>query len=259
MEFLSVEAFQASPLSFFGYNFRHMPEQAKKENLLINLIFNIAAPVLILSKLSTEEHLGPVLGLILALAFPLGYFIWDYIRRRETNLVSVIGFVSVLLTGGLGLLKVSNFWFAVKEAAVPTVIGTVLFFSLKSEKSLMKTLFFNEQVINVPKINAALDERGTRSDFDQLFYRCGVWISLSFLLSAVLNYFLARYLLQSPPGTPEFNAELARMNLLSWPVIVLPSMVITLFAFWKLFSGISKLSGLEMEEVVHTKSSAKGN
>jgi hypothetical protein len=41
-----------------------------------------------------------------------------------------------------------------------------------------------------------------------------------------LNFGLARYLPRSTPGTPEFNAELGKMNGLSLPVIMLPTMVV---------------------------------
>jgi hypothetical protein len=69
------------------------------------------------------------------------------------------------------------------------------------------------------------------------------------LLSAVLNFGLARYLLKSAAGTPQFNAELAKMHVLSWPVIVLPSLAMTLFALWRLLSGLKALTGLSMDEI----------
>jgi hypothetical protein len=90
-----------------------------KENPLINLLFNIVLPALILSKLSSETRLGPFWGFIVALSIPLLYGIYDFAKRSKTNLISVLGFISILLTGGLGLLKVDGFWFAVKEAAIP--------------------------------------------------------------------------------------------------------------------------------------------
>jgi hypothetical protein len=55
--------------------------------------------------------------------------------------------------------------------------------------------------------------------------------------------------LKSPPGTPEFNAELGRMHVLSWPVIVLPSMVVMMLAFWKLISGLKELTGLTTDDI----------
>lgn len=221
----------------------------KQENLLLNLICNLVLPALVLSKLSAPERLGPVNGLIVALAFPLAYGVWDYVQRRQANFISIIGFVSVLLTGGLGLLHMDGLWFAVKEAAVPTVIGIAVLVSLKTKKPLVHTMLYNPQVIDVPKVDAALAERQTRLGFARLLVTSSYLLTISFLLSAVLNFALARYLLKSPSGTPEFNAELAKMHLLSWPVIVLPSLAMTLFALWRLLSGLKNLTGLSMDEI----------
>ena len=79
----------------------------------------------------------------------------------------------------------------------------------------------------------------------------------SFVLSALLNFGLARYMLTSPAGTPEFNAQLGRMNVLSWPVIVLPSMVVTMIIFWQLMSGIKRLTGLGLEEIMRIEQPKK--
>jgi len=140
-------------------------------------------------------------------------------------------------------------WFAVKEAAVPSVIGIAVLVSLKTKKPLVHTMLYNPQVIDVPKVDAALAERQTRHGFDRLLVTSSYLLTISFLLSAVLNFGLARYLLKSPTGTPEFNAELAKMHLLSWPVIVLPSLAMTLLALWRLLSGLKNLTGLSMDEI----------
>ena len=223
----------------------------KRENLLLTLACNILIPSLILTKLSTPERLGPEKGLIVALAFPLVYGVWDFARRRQTNFVSVIGFISVLLTGGLGLMQVDGLWFAVKEAAVPAVIGFAVWASMYSRRPLVRQFLFNEQVIDVPRVEAALDARGNRARFEVLLANASYWLVASFLVSAALNFALARWLLRSPAGSPEFNAELGRMNLLSWPVIVVPTMAMSLFALWRLLSGITHLSGLKFEDVFH--------
>lgn len=228
-----------------------MPPPAKRENLLVNLLFNIAIPSLILAKASTPERLGPVWGLVIALAFPLGYGIWDFVQRREANFISIIGFASVLLTGGLGLMQVDRFWFAVKEAAVPSIIGLAVWASMFTRRPLVRQFLFNDQAFDTTKIEGALNERGNLETFNTLLKSSTYLLVVSFALSAVLNFVLARWLLQSPTGTPEFNAELGKMNALSWPVIVVPTMIITVFALWRLISGIKRLSGLEFEEMVH--------
>jgi hypothetical protein len=228
-----------------------MPPPAKRENLLVNLLFNIAIPSLILAKASTPELLGPVVGLVVALAFPISYGIWDFVQRKQANFISIIGFASVLLTGGLGLMQVDNFWFAVKEAAVPSIIGLAVWASMYTSRPLVRQFLFNEQAFDTVKIETSLDARNNRRKFDVLLSSSTYWLLASFSLSAVLNFVLARWLLKSPTGTPEFNAELGKMNVLSWPVIVIPTMIITVFALWRLISGIKRLTGLTFEEMMH--------
>jgi len=250
----------------------------KRENLLLSLVCNIALPALILAKLSTPERLGPALALVAAIGFPLGYGLWDFAQRRSANFVSIIGLASALLTGGLGLLHVDGFWFAVKEAAMPALIATCIWASQHSRRPLVRQFLYNEQVIDVARVDAALDApaqaaaptghipsaarasrhsfattRDARAEFERLLRRAGHWLTGSFLLSAALNFALARWLLKSPSGSPEFNAELAKMNLLSWPVIALPSTAIMLLVLWRLLRGITQLTGLPLDAIFHSK------
>jgi len=225
------------------------PAQPKPENLLVNLLCNVALPAIIMAQLSKENRLGPAWGLVVALAFPVGYGIYDFVARRKTNLLSVLGFVGVLLSGVLGLLKLDGRWFAIKDAAIPTLIGLLLLLTMRAREPLVKTLFFNDSVMDVPRVEAALRARGAEAGFAALMRQCTILVSLSFFASAVLAYVLARWLLTSPGGTPEFNAQLAKMHWLSWPVIVIPSMAMLMVSFWRLFAGLSKLTGLTTDEV----------
>ena len=86
---------------------------------------------------------------------------------------------------------------------------------------------------------------------EQLLRNASYLLVASFAFSAVLNFVLARWLLVSPAGSEAFNAELAQMNLLSWPIIALPSMAISMFALWRLIKGVSSLSGLPLEQIFH--------
>ncbi|MFM9081211.1 MAG: VC0807 family protein [Opitutaceae bacterium] len=208
-------------------------------------------PTLVLTKFSGEDRLGPMWGMVVALAFPFGYGVVDVIRRRKTNFFSIVGILSVLLTGGLNQLKADVFWFAVKEAAVPTLFGIAVVWSGRTKRPLVRELLWNEQVIDTARVDAVLTERNQHAAFERLLAQATNGLAVSFLLSAVLNYGLARYLLKSPPGTEAFNAELGRMNLLSWPVIVLPYMVVTMFVLWRLLNGFTQLTGLQLEEVFH--------
>ena len=225
----------------------------KPENFFLNLVCNVALPTLMLTKFSTEKWLGPLWGLVIALAFPVGYGLYDFAVRKKANTLSILGFVSVLLSGGMGLFKADGFWFAVKDAVLPTCIGLFVLFSMRTKTPLLREMIFNEQIVDVPRVEAALAERSNRAAFEALMRRSSIWLAVSFIATAPVNFALARYILRSPPGTPEFNAELGRMHLIVWPVIVVPSMIALMIIFWKLLNGLAQLSGLTTDEIMKTE------
>jgi len=69
---------------------------------LIDMAVSIVIPSIILMKLSGEHRLGADGALVLALAFPLGWGLWELVRYRKFNWIALLGLVSVLLTGGIG-------------------------------------------------------------------------------------------------------------------------------------------------------------
>jgi hypothetical protein len=223
----------------------------KRENLFINLGCNVALPSIILHWGSKAPWLGPKWALVLALVFPVAYSIYDFVVRKKFNFISALGFVSVLLTGTFALMHLDAFWFAIKEAAVPAAIGLVVLVSMGTRWPLVREMLYNPQVIDVDRIDAVLAERNARPAFDKLLRDASYLLTLSFFVSAVLNYALARYLLKSPSGSEAFNSELAKMNLWSWPVIVLPSMAMTMIALGRLLGGLRRVTGLQLEELMH--------
>jgi hypothetical protein len=224
----------------------------RRENLLLSLGINIAIPAFILMKLSGENALGPVGGLVVALAFPLTYGLVDFARRHEWNIVSILGFVSVLLTGGIGLLQLDPKWIAVKEAAVPAVIGIAVVLSLRTRYPIVRTFLYNDKIIRTQDVNEALERRGTRLAFEQTLVNASWMLAASFFVSSVLNFVLAKLIVKSQPGTTAFNEELGRMTALSYPVIVVPSMIIMIAALWYLFYRIKLLTDLDMEQILKT-------
>ena len=87
-----------------------------KPNPLLEIAVTIIAPAVVLMQFSASTSLGPMRALLLGLAFPLGWGLWDGWRRHKLNWLAVLGVVSTLLTGGIGLLALDAKWLAVKEA-----------------------------------------------------------------------------------------------------------------------------------------------
>lgn len=221
----------------------------RQENPWLSLIVNIAIPAVILMKFSTEETLGPVGGLVAALAFPLTWGIVDLVRDRRWNFISILGVISILLTGGIGLLELDPKWVAVKEAAVPGIIGLAVVLSLKTPYPVVRSLLYNERVIQVDKVEAALDAHGSRSEFERSLVTASWLLAASFFLSSILNFVLAKIVVRSPAGTTAFNEELGRMTALSYPVIVIPSMAMMMIALWYLFKSIRRHTDLGVEDI----------
>lgn len=228
--------------------------QQKQGGFLPNLVFNIILPTLILSKLSTDDMLGPTLGIIVALAFPIGYGLWDLKNSGKVNALSILGIVSVFLTGGMSLLELDPAYIAIKEATIPGIIGIAVLVSQKTSYPLVRTFVLNDQIINMPVLNEALEKQGKKQEFEQKVNFSSVIVASSFFLSSALNYLLAKWILVSPPGTTAYNEELGKMTALSYPVIVIPSMILLLGAIWYLFAQMKKLTGQDIETFINDPS-----
>ena len=226
-----------------------------KESLLLNLACNVILPGLVLSKLSQPQRLGPLWALVAALALPLGYGLWDWMKRRQWNMFSTLGIAGTLATGGMSLgthfgwWQATALWFAIKEAAIPLLIGLSIPLTLRSKTPLVKTLLYNDQLMDTAKVAEELRHRKAEASFERLLREASWLLSLSFFLSSALNFFLAIWLLKAVPNSPEWNEQLGRMNWLSWPVIVIPSTGMMMWALFRLMNGIQRLTGLPQEQL----------
>jgi len=190
------------------------------------------------------------MALIVALAFPIGYGLYELTFNKKRNLMALLGVVSVLLTGGIGLLKIDAQWLAVKEAAIPLCIGIGVLVANKLGFPLIRKLLFNPAIMNTDRIQQELDKNKTREQFDSRLDNANTLLAGTFFFSATMNYILAKMIVTSESGSAAFNEELGRMTLLSYPVIAIPSMIMMLAIFWFIWRTVNKLTGLSLEEVM---------
>ncbi|WML91286.1 VC0807 family protein [Thiothrix lacustris] len=222
-----------------------------KPSPLMELAFTLLLPSLILMKLSSPEQLGVVNALLLALALPLGWGVMDWVRNRKLNLFAALGLVSVLLTGGIGLLKLDTQWLAIKEAAIPAILALVVVGSNYTRYPLIRTVLFNQRLMQVDKVQEQLAIRGTQYEFENRLRIANWAFGSTFIFSATMNYFLATYIVTSPSGTAAFNEELGQLTLVSYPIIALPSMLMLLAVLYYLARSIRSLAGLGLTEVMN--------
>jgi intracellular septation protein A len=221
-----------------------------KPRPLIDVLVSIVIPSVILMKFSDQEQLGASGALILALAFPILWGLYELVRFNIKNYIALLGLISVLLTGSIGLLQLDTQWLAVKEAAIPAIIGIAVLVSAKLGYPLIKTLLYNPKVLDTERISQILLDRGHDQAFEARLLNATYMLSGTFFFSAVMNYLLATWIVNSPAGSTAFNEELGRMTLLSYPAIAIPSMVMMFAIFYFLWRSIHKFTGLKLEEML---------
>lgn len=221
-----------------------------KPRPMIDLLVSIVIPSLILMKFSGAEHLGATAALIVALSLPLSWGLFELVKYKKFNFIALLGLVSVLLTGGIGLLQLDPQWLAIKEAAIPGVIGISVLVSAFTPYPLIRTLLYNPKFIDVDKVRQKLEELGNNSLFETRLQNATYLLSSTFLFSSVMNYTLAKWVVTSPAGSAAFNEELGQMTLLSYPVIAIPSMLMMMAIFYYLWRTIHGLTGLKLEEIL---------
>ena len=222
----------------------------KEENPMVSILLNVVIPVIILTYLSKDKFLGPMWGLIAALILPIGYGIHTLVKEKRADFVSIIGIVSVLLTGIFGILKLPPQWIAIKEAAIPLIIGLVIIISLKTPYPLIKKILMSEKIFNVKLLHEKLREKGTEALFEKRLIGLTWGLASSFFLSSALNYILAKIVLKSEPGTEAFTAEIGKMTGLSYVVIMIPSMAVMILVLIALIKTLTHLTDLKMDDLL---------
>jgi len=224
-----------------------------KPRPLIDLLVSIIIPSIILMKFSGDSDLGASGALITALAFPISWGLFELVKYRKFNFIALLGLISVLLTGGIGLLQLDTQWLAIKEAAIPGIIGIAVLISTQTPYPLIKTLLYNPKVLNVDKISQKLNELGQTLVFESRLMNATYLLGGTFFFSSMMNYILARWIVTSPAGSAEFNEQLGQMTLLSYPMIAIPSMVMIMAIFYYLWRTIHGITGLALEDIIRVQ------
>lgn len=238
-------------------------QRRKNESPLWNLGINIFLPVMILNWSAKWSFDGAAeAGLILGLLPPVIYGAWDWFKNHNRNGMSLLGVINVLFTGGLAIFDVEPYWFVIKEAFFPFILGAAVFLTeFVSEKPFFAKMLRQADGFNWPKIDAVIAEKGQQQALKTLLRNCNRLFATSFMISSALNYWLAdRIFRKMPVGLDAIarkhmlNEQIAEMTWKGWVVIALPLMVFMGAVFWYLFRNIKKISGLEVEEMTSLQS-----
>lgn len=228
----------------------------QKENSFSHIVFNIIIPVIILNK-GHKYGLAPQWGVVIALSFPLFFSLKSWFQSRKINFVSLLGLLNVLVSGTLTLMALGGIWFAVKEAAFPLLIGAFVFGSSWSKKPFFQTLFMNPNTFDIGKMESKLETVEQKNNFSELMKKATLWLSISFLMSAVLNFILAIKIftplaanLTELQKQETLNEQLSQMTLYSLVVILVPSMIFLGSLLFYTFKKINHITGLTTDDLL---------
>ncbi|MFZ4765598.1 MAG: VC0807 family protein [Roseimicrobium sp.] len=221
-------------------------------NPLLELALTLILPSLALDYLSKPESLGPFWALVVSLLFPVGFGVWCFWKKVGWNVFSTLGFVTILLSGGLGLLKLDAFWFALKESAMPVMLGIAFPLSHRFGQPLLNVLIMQPEMLNHRALNASLADASKRLRYDAALFRASCGMGLGMAGSAVANFLLAIWLLGGKePGGEAFVKGIAKLNWVSMVVIGVPMMAVMLVVFVWLLRQIQQITGLERDDLLN--------
>jgi len=242
-----------------------------QDNPFANIIINVLAPVLVLSYLSKEGeklwHVGPMWAMVVALALPIGYGLWHYFKYRQMNVFSIVGLLSVLLTGaitiylwtgGEGVRKNAALLFGIKEAIQPLILGSLFLITHKMGKPLFNVFLYNDTVFDLPRIERAIAEKNHEENYQSLLWKSTLLFFGSFLISSIMNLCLAFYFLGdldplSTDWKQLYNKDVAKITGWGFVVIGVPLLVVSGFILWYLIAGLKRLTGLETEMIMQAR------
>ena len=247
-----------------------MKKNKQKENPILSLFCNILIPVIILkngnkwiNKILIQYHgeesfyensmIVDISSIVffIALICPVIYFFYDLLNRKNINLISILGFINILLTGGIGIFGakfgLSKNWFIFKEGMLPIIIALVLIIMSKYRQSSFNNILLNEVLFDNDKIRISIKE-DMQYEFEYIVRKAGYYLIGGFFISSIIQFILAYLIVVSNPGESSFSKEVSTMTWVSYIAVLLPTMLIVGKGYLGLISDIEKITGLKKEE-----------
>ena len=247
-----------------------MKKTKQKENPILSLCCNILIPVIILKNgnkwingiliqsygedwFYENSMIVDISSIVffIALICPVIYFFYDLLNRKNINLISILGFINILLTGGIGIFGakfgLSKNWFIFKEGMLPVIIGLVLIIMSKYRQNSFNNILLNEVLFDNDKIRNSIKE-DMQYEFEYIIRKAGYYLIGGFFISSIIQFTLASLIVVSSPGEPSFNKEVSTMTWVSYIAVLLITMLIIGKGYFGLISGIEKVTSLKKEE-----------
>ena len=215
---------------------------------MLNALINIFIPIAILLTLSSENRLGPIPAVLLAVGIPAIWGIYGLARTRKVNFQSLLGVISVLMTGVIAVFELDTGLFPIKEAVIPIGFAIVLLASNRTSYPLVKLLC--DMVQRKEHVEREVRDLDRQQVYRLHIERSGMFWAGIMTLSGIMKFALSSVIINAPAGSEKFNTELALYQLVQIPTTMLITMVLILSLIWYIGKGTGRIIDLPPSEVL---------
>lgn len=198
---------------------------------MLNALINIVSPIAVLLTLSSEDRLGPLPALILAIGIPATYGVYGLFRTRKVNSQSLLGVIAVF--------ELNIVLFPIKEAVIPIGFAIILVISNRTSFPIVKMLF--DMVLRKDRVEQSIHGPESKAAYRAHIERCGVFWAGIMVLSGVMKFALSSLLISAPAGSEQFNTQLATYELVQIPTSMMVTMVLILSLIWHIGKGTARI------------------
>lgn len=253
-------------------------KQPKSPSALVSFLINVLIPVCMLSYMSDGDislmerpsmrhfwDFGPLWSMFLALALPFCFGLYTVWKLKKFELMSVVGIVSVLLTGtvslfvvqGDGAIDPSTPWlFGIKEGLIPFSLAMAILVSHRSTSPLLRVFIYTPELFDIKRIETVISEKNAETEYKQLLWSSTLILVLALIISSGINCLLALYfitpILLEPIADQHllYNQAVGKITWWGFVVIGVPMLIALTIIIIRLMRNLTRITQLPQEKLM---------
>lgn len=211
-----------------------------------DILFTFVLPYALLSPHSLRLPalpLSPYWAYALSGVLPSVYLALDAWRRGSLNPFGVFLLAGSISNALVSFLRLEGVYFALKDASHSLLLIVACGVSIALRRPLFEFLFYGLLAPETAPQQAQLKAALARPDIRRALSWATACVALKALLLAVISYAVARLVVVSAFGAPDFNAQVARAHALTFPFFLLLDALFYGLALWLTVRAMRRLTG----------------
>lgn len=183
---------------------------------------------------SFKSILGPVWVIVLASLIPAIYIIWDFVRNKVFNPVTMVVAAGAIVQGMLSFWQVSGWQYALKDSYTPAFIALVMLVSLIINRPFFTAFIRFTLNPDTPERKSLFDRYLNHPAIKKMLFWGTVVIFIESTINAGVNFLVHKQLLTDPFGTDAFIKQLETATATMRPISIISTLIGYGLAFYML-------------------------